>query len=198
MAPDPGKIEKLTFKTGEVIFIQGEPGDAAFLVESGSVVIFQSINGRRVEIGTLSAGEIFGEMAVIDEGRRMATAVASGLTRVSRIPRMMFERKLAASDRFIKGILNVFIHHIRGNHRTFLRRPRSFRDTVAVIDEVADYIADFAHTLEGEHAQSLNDKLLDLRRVREDLRILSDQLPDKRRHTILNVDEGFGTLTDEK
>lgn len=191
---EPSKITKLTVKTGQVVFTQGERGEAAYLVDSGSVTIFQMISGRRIELGTIKPGEIFGEMAVIDDGRRMATAVATADSQLSRIPKSVFEKKLEASDRFIKGILNVFLSHIRGNHRTFLRRPRSFRDKVAVIDEVAEYIGFFADKLEGQHAAALNAKLGTLRSVLDDLRTLSDELPDKRRHTILNVEEGYGKL----
>jgi CRP/FNR family cyclic AMP-dependent transcriptional regulator len=62
----------LTYAPGDVVFREGDPGDRMFAVVSGEVEI--QIGDRIVD--TAGAGDILGEMAVIDAGPRSATAVA--------------------------------------------------------------------------------------------------------------------------
>ncbi len=59
---------------GAVIFNEGELGDGLYLVSSGEVEIFRS--GKQTPIATLSVGECFGEMALIDKAHRSATVKA--------------------------------------------------------------------------------------------------------------------------
>ncbi len=59
------------FKAGQTIFSQGEPGDHMYVVLDGEVDLMIG----DVTIATVSSGEMFGEMAVIDHRDRSATAV---------------------------------------------------------------------------------------------------------------------------
>ena len=61
------------FAAGDVVIKEGSGGAAFYVVDSGEAVI--SIGG--VEHGTLEAGDHFGEIALIDEGTRMATITAA-------------------------------------------------------------------------------------------------------------------------
>ena len=66
-----------TFKPGEVIFREGEPSDAAFLIVSGSVLIVKGHGGANPKtLAVVGAGEYVGEMGAIDDQPRSATAVA--------------------------------------------------------------------------------------------------------------------------
>jgi len=65
------------YKSGEVVFSEGAPADAVYFIESGEVSIFLHEFTNRVEIGQRGAGSIFGEMAVINQGRRTASATAA-------------------------------------------------------------------------------------------------------------------------
>src|SRR5271154_5645355 len=59
------------FKAGQTIFTQGEPGDHMYVVLEGEVDL---IIGN-LTIATVSSGEMFGEMAVIDHRARGAAPV---------------------------------------------------------------------------------------------------------------------------
>lgn len=189
MTQESSQIEKQSFKSGDIIFSQAETGDAAYLLEAGSVTIIQSMFGRRVVLGTIKKGEIFGEMTMIDNGKRMASAVAMTDILVSRIPRPVFERKFASADVFIRGLLNLFIKHIRGSHRSFMRRPRSYRDNIAILEDVADHMSSYAKRLTGEHHAALTARTNALKAAIEDLNELTNTLPDKRHHVILLGEE---------
>ncbi len=62
------------FPSGETIIKEGSGGAAFFVIESGEAKV--SVGGK--ERSTLKAGDFFGEIALIDQGTRMATIVAAG------------------------------------------------------------------------------------------------------------------------
>ena len=65
------------FRRNEVIFHEGDPGDALFIVVSGSVkILVASPEGEEAIIATVHPGEFFGEIALLDGAERSATAVA--------------------------------------------------------------------------------------------------------------------------
>lgn len=71
-----GLPERQTFAKGAVICREGESGTAAFLVQNGKVRISKTVAGRRITIGFAMPGQVFGEMALMDDGPRMATGIA--------------------------------------------------------------------------------------------------------------------------
>jgi CRP/FNR family transcriptional regulator, cyclic AMP receptor protein len=66
------------FRRGETVFHQGDPGDALFVVASGSVkVVLPGDDGSEPAIvAILRAGEFFGELAILDGAPHSATIVA--------------------------------------------------------------------------------------------------------------------------
>jgi CRP/FNR family cyclic AMP-dependent transcriptional regulator len=70
------KIRK--FKRGATVFSKGDPGDALFAVTNGSVKMsVSSVTGRSVILNLIGAGEIFGEIAMLDGLARTTDAVAN-------------------------------------------------------------------------------------------------------------------------
>lgn len=62
---------------GEVIFRVGSPGDIMMAVVTGTVrIVATSPQGKEIVLGDLKAGEVFGEIALLDGGERSADAVA--------------------------------------------------------------------------------------------------------------------------
>ena len=72
-----------TYDTGEYIFVEGDAGDCAYIIESGTVEISLGNDDGKLVLATLNKGEILGEMAIIDGLPRTASA-ARPLRRVSR------------------------------------------------------------------------------------------------------------------
>ena len=61
----------------EVVFSQGDPGEEMFIILEGKVRISViAPTGREIILGTLAPGEAFGEMCLLDGGRRSATVTA--------------------------------------------------------------------------------------------------------------------------
>lgn len=71
-----GWFETRIYRTGETIVTEGEAGDTAYIIERGTCDVFRVIDGQRTLVRRLSAGAVFGEMAVFSGGVRTATVVA--------------------------------------------------------------------------------------------------------------------------
>lgn len=69
-------MKSVTYKTGDTILTEGEDGDTAFLIVGGSVEVSVGAEGKSKSVGTLGAGEVFGEMSLIEPGPRSATVKA--------------------------------------------------------------------------------------------------------------------------
>lgn len=77
---------------GDVLFRTGESADAAYVVQEGS---FRLASGQKGEAGvTVGPGALIGEMALLTETRRPATATACEPSTVMRIPRALFLKML--------------------------------------------------------------------------------------------------------
>lgn len=74
------EIRKATvgFGDGQVIFRQGEGSDKFYIIRSGQVVLTREVNGTASEIGKAGPGEVVGEMGVLQNLPRSATATAKG------------------------------------------------------------------------------------------------------------------------
>ena len=74
----------LTLPAGHVIFRQGDAGDGIYVVEKGSVEISAAVGAGELRIlSTLGPGNFFGEMAVVDDQPRSATATAAAACTLS-------------------------------------------------------------------------------------------------------------------
>lgn len=68
-------LHKREYRKDETIFREGEPGVGMYIIQTGRVQIVQE-TGKRL-LAELTNGEFFGEMALLDESPRSATAVAT-------------------------------------------------------------------------------------------------------------------------
>ena len=133
MFVDSGEVDKKFFQEGETVFKEGDPGDAAYIVESGSVGIFKSVEGEDVQLATMNMGELFGEMAIIDGSKRMAHAVALEDSVIVSLPRAGLEAMLAKQAPMVKTLIQILVDNRRTVHEVYMKRPRSLHDFVNAI-----------------------------------------------------------------
>src|SRR6266849_4015720 len=95
----PSALEKISrlmvkesYKAGDTIFLGGERGDALYVVDSGKVRIWvRDSDGNDVTLSELEPGSFFGEMSVLDGGKRSANATAVVDTTLHCLRRKDFE-----------------------------------------------------------------------------------------------------------
>ena len=103
----------LSFKPGDVIFNEGEPGCTAYIIERGKVEVSISRKGERLVLAVYDTGDLFGEMALIDETPRSATVTVIEPTEVIAIDRSLFEKAFDNAP----PLVNLFMHTILYNLR---------------------------------------------------------------------------------
>jgi CRP/FNR family transcriptional regulator, cyclic AMP receptor protein len=112
---DPQILEPLArgsslrhYGAGEVICEQGEAGDCLYIVEEGEVEIFLPLqDGGRTSLVTLHRGQFFGEMALIDEQPRSASAAARQPTQIRTVDRESFRHFLFANP---DAVVRLMMH----------------------------------------------------------------------------------------
>jgi CRP/FNR family transcriptional regulator, cyclic AMP receptor protein len=111
---------------GDLIFREGEKGDALYIILEGEVRISKDIHGVGEEaLAFLNAGSYFGEMALLDENsERSAHAIADDSCQLARIDRDQFMELLQKDKDLAVEILWSFVG-------TLSRRLRESNDKIA-------------------------------------------------------------------
>lgn len=94
---------------GETIFNEGDAGDAMYVVLEGTVEI---VHKDRV-IEKVEAGSIFGEMALIDDQPRSASAVAGTNLQIARVNQQRFEFLVQYSPFFAVEVMRIMARRLR-------------------------------------------------------------------------------------
>ena len=108
-------IDAQQVKAGSVIFREGEAADRLFVIKSGEVRI--QIGNRTIT--ELSAGDIFGEMALIDNEPRSATAVAMTDVELVPVSEKQFLFLVSQTPYFALKVMRVLARRLRATTRTF-------------------------------------------------------------------------------
>lgn len=99
---------------GHVLFGEGERPDSAYLIESGVIEVRIRQGDGHVVLSLLGEGDLVGEMAVIDDSARTATATAITGCVLYRIDRQQIAERLAAADPIIRALLEGQLKRYRG------------------------------------------------------------------------------------
>jgi CRP/FNR family transcriptional regulator len=105
----------------EVICCQDEPGDCMYFVQSGRAEVAREENGVQVTVGILSAGDVFGEMAIFDRQPRSAMVRAQGKARVLTLDKRAFLRRVHEDPSLAFRILQKMSQRIRGLNEDLAR-----------------------------------------------------------------------------
>lgn len=95
---------ELTYPADSMIFAEGEPGDCLFIIRKGSVKICKIVDDKEVMLAMLNPGDIFGEMALLENKPRMAAAVAYGACTIMTVTRANFEGLISTQPQLISRL----------------------------------------------------------------------------------------------
>jgi CRP/FNR family cyclic AMP-dependent transcriptional regulator len=110
-----GKIVDVkTYATDTAVFFQGEPSDSLYMVLKGSVKVTEtSPEGHEKILDILGAGEIFGELAMLDGHPRSATVTTSEPTELGSISHRNFQQFVETRPEILWKVLAALCERIR-------------------------------------------------------------------------------------
>jgi signal transduction histidine kinase len=98
---------------GEMLFEEGDQGDVMYLIDSGEIEILKTSAERQVLLNVLNAGDVVGEMALLDESPRMAGARAGAPTSLLAIKKATFDNLLDQSPSAARSMFDTVIERLR-------------------------------------------------------------------------------------
>ncbi|MCL2065862.1 MAG: Crp/Fnr family transcriptional regulator [Treponema sp.] len=122
MAMDMNAFSRFTrvFQPGEMIFSEFEPGDTFYLIQSGRVQLVKIIGDIERTLDVLSPPESFGEMAILENSPRSASAVALDEVKVLEFNSQNFEILLMGNPQIALKLLRMFSKRIYDSKRRFM------------------------------------------------------------------------------
>ena len=124
------RLMEKSYGEGEIIFQEGDVGRACFIVSEGAVEIFRAdpISGREEQMGVFGPGDFFGEMVLLDELPRSATARTVSATRLHILYKSHFDVLLANHGRvaleLLHNLARLLSARLRRQNEDFLSRTR--------------------------------------------------------------------------
>jgi len=100
------------YPKNSMLFAEGEPGDELFIIQRGSVTIAKIVDNNEVLLALLKAGDIFGEMALLEAKPRVANAVAHEDCQVMTINRANFQYMIKTQPQLIARLTTLLAERI--------------------------------------------------------------------------------------
>lgn len=170
------------FQRGSVIFAEFDVGESFYLVQSGRVRLIKIINGKERYLDVLQPGEIFGEMSILDNSPRSASAVAYDDVVALEFNRENFEVLMMGNPAIAMRLLKTFVRRIYTQKRRFM--ILTIQDSTARVGDVFLMLDETQpHVDRSSDARSFDISIEEIarwaglsdREVQDALRRLSDQ-----------------------
>jgi CRP/FNR family transcriptional regulator, cyclic AMP receptor protein len=183
------QVKKLTKDT--TVFHAGDPADAVFVVASGRVkVVITSSDGKEFILTVLGAGQVFGEMALLESAPRSASVVTLSAVEVLVINRADFQRLLDSNPRISLRLMAILSRR--------LRRANAKMESLAYMD-VAGRLARYLLDLARDHGQRLGNGWVVVRRpTHSDIAHSIGTSRETVSRLINEFEEGFGLVNKGK
>jgi len=137
------------YKAGEILFREGDPANAMYLILDGEVVMSIATRaGQEVVLATMRRGDFFGELAMLDGSPRSATANIMRPTKLLRLQWEDFVALLGRQPKLALAMLASFATRLRKTTELFARHvARNVNEEIdrhySFADRVADHVAKF-------------------------------------------------------
>ncbi len=101
------------FAEGQILFREGDPADGVFRLISGTVDVFRELDGDPILLGAVGAGQFIGEMGVVENRPRIATARAASEVEVEFLNPTEFLDQIAGSPRTARELIQRLSQRLR-------------------------------------------------------------------------------------
>jgi len=108
------------FKPNEIIFSEFEPGETFYLIQSGKVKLVKNAGEFERTLDILQSPEMFGEMAILENSPRTASAIAVDEVKVLELTAQNFEELMLGNPQIAFKLLRIFSKRIYDSKRRFM------------------------------------------------------------------------------
>jgi CRP-like cAMP-binding protein len=122
------------YSPGALIFSEFEPGNSFYLIQSGRIQLIKCVNGCKKNLDILYPSEIFGEMAILENSPRSATALALDEVEALEFNKENFEMLILGTPQIAMMLLKMFCKRIYDQKRRF--RILAIQDMQARVGDV--------------------------------------------------------------
>jgi len=129
-------MQELSFTTGDVVYREGDPGDAVYVVQSGAVEITRMVDGDVACLSVFGPGEIFGETGVLRDRPHSTTVTALSETKLLEVDKATFLQTFGEDNPFGLPLLRMLCSRLAATDERMLETRADTRET-ARIDTVA-------------------------------------------------------------
>lgn len=109
----------------EILFQMGDQADCAYVIDSGKVQVYVVKNQVETKLAEIRKGEIFGEMALIDNSPRSACVRALEDTVLNVITKEQLLQRYSSADSVMQLLLKVMMNRVRKNNSTLIQATSS-------------------------------------------------------------------------
>lgn len=101
---------------GDVLFLQSDPSESAYVVCSGKIsIILNSPDGREMVINEMRKGDIFGELGILTNKSRSTSAIARSESELLDIPHKVFLRLIDDEPQLTRRILELTVSRLQNS-----------------------------------------------------------------------------------
>jgi len=168
----------VSYQPGEIIFCEYEPGDAFYLIQEGRVQISKIMGDIEKTVDVLQPGEVFGEMAILEEAPRSASAIAAEQVKCLEFNRENFEILMRGNPAIALKLLKLFTKRIYDQRRRFM---------ILTLDDTQARVADVFLMLNEMQEEPAEDDENDERvfvTTPEDIAHWAGLSPEETRHVL--------------
>jgi hypothetical protein len=102
-----------TFHSGDTVVKEGDSGDSIYAIMEGSAKVTTTFGGKQLELASLGAGDVFGEVAFLSGKPRTATIVSDSDAKVIDISRAVLEKAIDKHPRILSCLAEYYHNHVR-------------------------------------------------------------------------------------
>ncbi len=106
---------KIFLKKGDILIREGEESQNLYWVQKGELSVYKKVVDRslKININTLSAGDLIGELSFIDQKPRSATVQATTDCELIKLDYLEYQKMLSQQPKWIVKILESISHKLR-------------------------------------------------------------------------------------
>jgi two-component system sensor histidine kinase DegS len=181
-------VETQKFAAGETVFLEGDPGGSAFFIRSGSVDVFGTgPDGEKRLLNHLRCGELFGEMALLDQTRRSASALTRERAELFVFTRDELMTLLTREPQMALWMLGLASHRLRVLTRLVSQMEQVHEVNLKILAAQEEERRRIGRDIHDGVAQSFAASILALQSAVQ----LLDRDPNRARSALLDLEDGL-------